>query len=496
MNSFAFKRLIRVGAALLLGMALAFPVYATDEGVSLGDAVRQAVDSNLDFLARRRALAAAYEEIGLARSTLLPQIGVGAQGGFLDPDRSDSSLDDNQQESLLVGAQLTQSLYDEKSWAGFDIQKHVYAGQVQELAAFELGLIQSAAVAFLELERTERVAAIQVRNREITKRNLETSRARIAAGWSSDREILRWESQLAGNDADVRAAQVGVLQNRFELNRVRNLPPEAPAAALPTTLEAYGFVYAREAIARAIRDPEADRRMRDFLVRVGIRRSPELAAFDAAIAGAERQLASSRRAFWVPTFTLNAGVDHMATNTSTGDDFNETEWGVQGVVTFPLLEGGAKFASRDQAQQALASLRTERRATALTLSQSIRSAFAQSSGSFETLSFASRQVEAARRNYELVDASYTLGVDSILDLLDAQQEQLSAELFLANSTYDFLEDLIAAERQISFYAYLESSADAEGLLESLELELGRQLAPSETTGSQDPPARPGPDPAD
>jgi outer membrane protein TolC len=228
---------------------------------------------------------------------------------------------------------------------------------------------------------------------------------------------------------------------------------------------------------------------------VGIRRSPDLAALDASIAGAERQLLSSRRAFWLPTLTLNAGVDYLANNSS-GDDFNETEWGVQGVVTFPLVEGGAKLASRDQAQQALASLRTGRRATAQTLSQSIRSAFAQSSGSFETLSFASRQVEAARRNFELVDASYILGVDSILDLLDAQQQQLSADLFLANATYDFLEDLVAAEREISFYAHLESPADVEGLLNDLELELGRQPAPSETTGSQDPTADPGLDPAD
>jgi outer membrane protein TolC len=177
----------------------------------------------------------------------------------------------------------------------------------------------------------------------------------------------------------------------------------------------------------------------------------------------------------------------MATNTS-NDDFNDTEWSVQGVLTFPLVEGGAKLANRDQAQEALASLRTERRATALTLSQSIRSAFAQASGSFETLGFARRQVEAARHNFELVDASYILGVDSILDVLDAQNQQLSAELSMVNATYDFLEDLIAAERQISFYAYLESPADAEELLNELELALGRPPAPSETTGSQEPDA--------
>ena len=478
MSSLASKRRFSAGLVLFLSMTLAALGHATDEKISLAEAVRQALASNLDLAAQRRALAAAREEIGLARSTLLPQIDVGAQGQYLYEDRDRNN---NEEESLLLAAKLTQSLYDEESWAGFDIQKHVYTGRVQQFAAFELEVIQTAAEAFLELERTQRVVAIQQSNREITGRNLSTSRARIAAGWSSEREILRWQSQLAGNDADVRAAQVGALQNRFELNRVRNRPPEAAAAALPATVEEYGFVYARDAIARSVVEPVADRRMRDFLVRVGISRSPDLAALDASIAAAQRQLSSSRRAFWVPTLTLNAGVDHMATNTS-NDDYNDTEWGVQGVLSFPLLQGGAKLANRDQAVQALASLRTARRATALTLSQSIRSAFAQASGSFETLAFARRQVEAARRNFELVNASYILGVDSILDVLDAQNQQLSAELSMANATYNFLEDLIAAQRQISFYAYLEARAEVDALLNELELNVAPQ--PSSSTASR------------
>ena len=116
------------------------------------------------------------------------------------------------------------------------------------------------------------------------------------------------------------------------------------------------------------------------------------------------------------------------------------------------------------------------------LSQSIRSAFAQASGAFETLGFAHRQVEAARRNFELVDASYTLGVDSILDVLDAQNQQLSAELSMANATYDFLEDLIAAQRQISFYAYLEARAEVDALLNELELNVAPQ--PSSSAASR------------
>ena len=469
-----FRERIRRGVPwVLLAAALAPAAQAADAELRLTQAARQALDSNLDLLSRRRALAAAREDIGLARSALLPQVGIGARAQVLDAKRSDSARGNNLQESVLVAAGLNQVLYDEADWAGFEIQKHVYEGQVRELESFQLGVVQDAAGAFLTLDQSQVELGIQERNRELTRRNRETSRTRIAAGWSSEREVLRWDIQLAANDADVRAAQVGILQGRFELNRLRNRPPETVFAPVKTTLEDYGFLYAREAITQAIAAPEQDRAMRDFLVRVGLRRAPELAALDAGIAAAERQLVASQRAFWVPSLNLAAGVDYLANNKG-GNEFNATEWGVKGVFTFPLVLGGAKFANLGKAQESLASLRTERSALAITLEGGIRSALAQASGAYENIGFSRRETAAARKNYELVDASYTLGVASILDLLDAQDQLLEAELRLTDVTYRFFADLIGAERALAFFAFLEDPAEVAAILDQLEQALGVQ----------------------
>ena len=328
---------IRWSIAAWYLFAAAVPAAAADPELSLADAARQALDSNLDIAARRRALEANREEIGIARSALLPQITTGAQGEVID----DGAGSNDTRESFLMAARLDQVLYDETDWASFTIQKQVYVQQVQEFDAFRLDVVQDAAFAFLELDRARAVLAIQQRNREVTVRNLETSRARIAAGWSSDREVLRWESQLAGNDSDVRSVEVLVLQNRFALNRVRNVPPELATGTLPATIDEYGFVYSREPVAEAIGAPAKDRRMRDSLVRVGLARSPDLAALDAAIVAAERQLTANRRAFWLPSFSVAAEVDHdVSSGRSGASDLDTTEWGVQGLVEFPLVRGG------------------------------------------------------------------------------------------------------------------------------------------------------------
>jgi outer membrane protein TolC len=458
-------------ASLLLAIPAGAVHAATTSEVNLTQAVHQSLDSNLDLIARHHALEAARQQIGLARSELLPQIGLGARAQVLESDRSDAARGNNTQESLLLAAQLSQVLYDEESWAGLGIEKYVYDGQVHQLETFRIDLIRDAATAFLELDLALRLVAIQQENRELSRRNRETSRSRIAAGWSSDREILRWDVQLASNDADVRAAQVRALQSSFELNRLRNRPPEDPTPIASATIDEYGFVYAREKLAARLGDPETDRRMRDFWVRVGIRRSPELAALDSSISAVERQLTSNRRAFWVPTLTFGAGVDHLATENNSSSDLETTEYYLKGVLTFPLVKGGAKIAGLEQAREALSGLRIERRATAQSLEQSIRAALAQASGSFETVGFARREATAARSNFDLVEASYTLGVDSILDLLDAQAQLLTAELSLANATYTFLQDVVAAQRELNFFAFLEHASALDSLLVELEREI-------------------------
>jgi outer membrane protein TolC len=234
----------------------------------------------------------------------------------------------------------------------------------------------------------------------------------------------------------------------------------------------HGFLYASEAIAKGVSVPEGDRKLRDFLVRVGLARSPTLRAIDASIAAQERVLTASQRAFWVPSLSVGAGVDHLFSNNSDDPAIQETEWGARAQLTFPLFEGGAKFASLRQARESLESLRLDRRAQVDSLDDGIRTAFARASGAYRAVGYAGRQQAAALKNYEFVYEAYVLGVSDYLDLLDAQNQSLTAEISVVNALYDFLGELLAAEQQIAFFPFLEQPDQVGAILRGLEREVG------------------------
>jgi outer membrane protein len=426
------------------------PALADESPLSLLAAAQQALESNSDLASQRRALGADRQAVSLARSPLLPQIGLGGRAQIIDSDRADDNRGVSTERAAGFAASVTQVVYDESDWAGWQVQQHTFDAQQQQLESFRLGVVGDVSTAYFELARSTALGSIQERNRELTRANLETTRARVAGGYSSERELLRWQTQLSQNDSDVEQARVAVLTNRFELNRLRRRPREESVEAIPASIEQHGFVYARDGIAKQLVAPERDRQLRNYLVRVGLARSPNLKAIDAAIAAEERALTASKRAFWLPTLSVSAGVDYLAAHSDTSSDLNQLEWGARADLAFPLFEGGAKLASYRQAREIVESLRIERRARVEALDDGIRSAFARASGAYRSVGYAQAGEAAAQKNYEFVHEGFVLGVADYIDLLDAQNQLLMAQLASLNALYDFFAQLLSAEELIAY----------------------------------------------
>jgi outer membrane protein TolC len=213
---------------------------------------------------------------------------------------------------------------------------------------------------------------------------------------------------------------------------------------------------------------------RDFLVEEGLVLSPEIRAIDAAMAAQQRILTSSKRAFWLPDFSVEGSVtelfddDGEGTRDQSPSGLDNTDWSVGVFASFPLVEGGGKFATTKRAREELSGLRLERQSTSERIEERIRSAQLLTSASYPSIRLSRQGAEASRKNLELVTDSYMRGVVSIVDLLDAQNTALLADEDAENAVFTFLIDLMRVERAVGRFDFFMTPDDREAMFQKLE----------------------------
>ena len=185
--------------------------------------------------------------------------------------------------------------------------------------------------------------------------------------------------------------------------------------------------------------------MRDALLAV-----PELRQIDALLRAQERTLQSAERAFWHPTLGLRIdrsetfGRDGARGAPLPGLDDHETTIALQ--LALPLFTGGARRARQAEASEELAGLRWQRQAVAESVEQGVRSALHIARSAYTSIRLSRQAAGAAQSHLDVVLDAYSRGTVSILDLLDAQNAALLADLRAATAVYDFVGALMEVER--------------------------------------------------
>jgi outer membrane protein TolC len=233
------------------------------------------------------------------------------------------------------------------------------------------------------------------------------------------------------------------------------------------------------------------------MVSLGLNQSPAISAIDSQMAAQDRILTSTKRAFWSPTIFAFGELRHFLYEGGAGSNVNipsdfpidianmdDTEWTVQLQASFPLFRGGAKIADYRKARSELSRLRYERDSTAEKVEEQIRTSLNASGASYPSIGFALDAAEAAHKNLELVTDEYSRGVVSIIDLLDAQNAALSADLNAANSVYNFLIDLMNVQRAAGKFDFFTSPAEREEWFRMLE-EFYNKTTEADKTNSAD-----------
>jgi len=450
-------------------------ILESGQSLDLETVINEAVKVNLDLLAQKKSVLAGAENIGIARSNLLPQFDISATGLMIDKDRAEASFGSQPERTGTASISATQLIYSEAAWANLSIQNSVQKSREFELEQIRLDISISAAQAFLNVLRAKTFERIQKQNLKRTKSNLEIARVRESVGSAGPAEVYRWESELATNRNSVIQAIAQSNLARMALNTLLHRKLEETFVCDEENVYSKNLMQSQNTLPKYLGNPYAFGIFKDFMVKEGLKNSPELASLSFAIEAQKRALTSVTNKFWVPTLALQAEYSNQFTKDGAGIDrlpgspeIDDDNWNVALNLSFPLFDGGSKYAEKRKVSEELEQLQIQYDATAEKIEQRIRSSLYIVGASFAAIRELTLSAEAAAKSLNVVQDSYAQGAVSILDLLDAQNVALVSQELAENAVFDFTIDMMSVERAVGKFYLQLNEEEAREYLQRLE----------------------------
>jgi outer membrane protein TolC len=434
------------------------------ERLTLSDAVRRAVRQNRLLQAERLSVEAAAEDVAVARSQFRPSLEASLSGVQIDKDRARVSQGSSPERETTASLTATQLLYSDAALAGIAIERDLQRSREVSFEEDHLDVALDSALAYLNLLRADTQVGVRRTNLELTRSNLELARSRREIGTAGQAEIYRWESQIASDRRSLVDADAARRAARVRLNSLLHVPLDTEFRTVDVRADDPEYSPGSGLLDGYTETPLHFSTLTRFIVDQGLRAAPEIQSLDLAIAAQERARSAARRRPWLPTLSAQAGVDESIGRAGLGSGFvpsltNDTDWSVALVATLPFYAGGRLRAESRQADLELAGLRARRQAVAEQIEAGIRTALIDARASFSSILLARAAADAARKNLELVQDAYARGAVMIIELIDAQNSSLAADLVAADAGYDFFSDLMRVQRASNRFDFFTSSAE-------------------------------------
>lgn len=429
------------------------PVY------SLKTVAHLAMTRNLQLNAEAYGVQAGSSNIGIAKSTLLPQLSMGAsysqrkktalvEAGQFAEKSSDGSLN------------IQQLLYSDSAWANFEMQRYLQRNREASYDQSKLDIVQSATIGYLNILRAQIQLRVQQDNLNLTQTNLELAKDRVRVGSSSSADVYRWESRNASDRVSLLQATAAFNQARENLNRLVHRPINE-LFQVAEVKKGDPFALSPDEFEALINNSRKYGYFTEFVLQKGFDYAPELKQLESQLASKYREETSRKRAFWLPDFSLSGryGNNLNQSGAGVGGPEHQSDWDVAVNASLPLFDGGSRRAELSKSQLEIKQLEALQQSIHEQIEQQVRSNIHAAVASYANIDLSTLAANAAKKNLELVTDSYAKGLVSIIDLLDAQNASLQADEASANAVYDFLIDIMNMQRSTGVFQFMMSEAE-------------------------------------
>ncbi len=447
-----------------------FQPFASDRVIDLRSAMEMTLADNLTLASTRDTVAMAKEDVRFAQSTFRPTLEARFQNTQINDERALGGQASNT--SMATGS-ISQTLFSEPGFADITSNKHLENASTEALRQEELDILLSVAKAYFNILKAKTDMTIKKEALTLSRKNLELAHVRNRVGVAGMADIFRWRSKLASTESEAIEAYTNVLKAKNSFRLLLNLSPGTEFDVQETTLETDFFsTYSDIDISSLIDGHNSFDKLIDFMIRRARRNHPELKQVDASLAANKRLLSSLKRKKLLPRVALYGEWYETLDTNGTGSAFTpepeDSNWAVTLNASWALYTGGTDGINIRKYLLEIARLGKQRQDLVNTLDTGIIDGALDLLTRSEQLGLSKQAAEAAGKSLGITQDEYRKGKTSVVDLLDAQNAAINADLAAANAVYDYLMSIMTLERKNGRFITLSSPHEQHQLMEEID----------------------------
>ena len=411
---------------ILIGLSLSgFSTLSQAE--NLMQVYQQARLSNPELRKSAADRDAAFEKINEARSPLLPQLGLGADYTYSNGYRDSNGVNSNATSASL---QLTQTLFDMSKWRALTLQEKSAGIQDVTYQTDQQTLILNTATAYFKVLNAIDVLSYTQAQKDAVYRQVDQTTQRFNVGLVAITDVQNARSQYDTVLANEVTARNDLDNAVEELRQVTgNYYPEL------ASLNVDGFKTNKPQAVNALLKEAENRNLTLLQARL----SQDLA----------REQIRQAQDGHLPTLDLTASTGISDTSYSGSktrasdagtryDDSNEGQNKIGLSFSLPLYQGGMVNSQVKQAQYNFVGASEQLESAHRSVVQTVRSSFNNINASISSINAYKQAVVSAQSSLDAMEAGYSVGTRTIVDVLDATTTLYNAKQQLANARYTYL----------------------------------------------------------
>lgn len=407
---------------ILIGLSLT-GFSAMSQAENLLQVYQQARLSNPDLRKSAADRDAAFEKINEARSPLLPQLGLGADYGYNNGYRDANGVDSKVGSASLS---LTQTIFDMSKWRQLTLQEKSAGIQDVTYQTDQQTLILNTATAYFNVLSAIDALSYTEAQKQAIYRQLDQTTQRFNVGLVAITDVQNARSQYDSVLANEVTARNN-LDNAVETLRqvTGNYYPSL------ASLNVDGFKTSKpDGVNNLLKDAE-----KSNLLLLQARLSQDLA----------REQIRYAETGHMPTVGLSASTG-VSNTTYSGSKTNSTQYNDSDVgqnkiginFSLPLYQGGQVNSQVKQAQYNFVGASEQLEGAHRSVVQTVRSSFNNVNASISTINAYKQAVVSAQSSLDAMEAGYSVGTRTIVDVLDATTTLYNAKQQLSSARYNYL----------------------------------------------------------